>query len=291
MLRGFVRDTKAYPARRQMAVLLSAGVLERAIYTDDFVNAVRSLRKGDVLAVAGFRALGDNKRTILAMLDTVHDRGNSVVDAATMRRSDSRDGAKLMAEALTDLANERRGGDIGKLSKMGAEASAKARLNVRMPLSLVEKYWFDRTLQNAEVMEFINNNPAYQKPWAQSTLYRRLGERAVIAGRPVTRHAVKIARQEKLRRWRMGAVYFIRAANDRGPVKIGWSSQPIGRLNDLQVSHGHELKILSVIEGTRVDEKALHERFAGFRQRGEWFRVAGAFKTYLRALPRFESEK
>lgn len=290
MLRGFVRSSKPYPASRQLAILRAAGVPDKATYVDDLSGAVRSLRKGDAIAVAGLRALGDSKHKITLALDKLHDAGWHAVDAATGRRSDRRDGHKLMAEAAADLSNERRGGDIGKLARMGAEASAKVRGSGRLPLDICEKFWFDRTLENDEVMDRINNYPGYSKPWGQSSLYRKLGPREVVAGRPPKdpeRRQAKAARATQRRRFRLGAVYFIRSVADTGPVKIGYSTEPHGRLATLQTSHHGELKIIAAIEGTREDEQALHERFATFRMRGEWFRVAGKFKQYLRALPPF----
>lgn len=291
MLRGYVRSSKAYSASRQLAVLRAAGIPDRVIYVDEFVGALRSLRKGDALAIAGFRTLGDSKKEIIAALDKIHDKGFYAVDAATGRRSDRRDGPKLMAEAAAELSNERRGGDIGKLARMGAEASARVRANARLPLAICEKFWFDKTLNNIEVMERINSFPGYTKPWGPSSLYRKLGAREVVAGRPpkaVSKVQAKEARIEKRRRARMGTVYFIRAINDLGPVKIGFSTEPDGRLSTLQTSHHGELKIIAAIEGTREDERALHERFASVRMRGEWFRVVGKFKQYLRALPPYE---
>ena len=73
----------------------------------------------------------------------------------------------------------------------------------------------------------------------------------------------------------MGAVYFLRElADPRSPVKIGWVESPDrcpARVSELQVGNWRRIGIVSVRDGTRDDESALHERFAAWRIGGEWF--------------------
>ena len=66
-------------------------------------------------------------------------------------------------------------------------------------------------------------------------------------------------------------VYFIRAG--QGAIKIGIARDPRKRLLELQVGTSDELRILHTIPGTEDTERALHERFAHLRLRGEWFRA------------------
>jgi predicted DNA-binding transcriptional regulator AlpA len=66
-------------------------------------------------------------------------------------------------------------------------------------------------------------------------------------------------------------VYFIRAG--QGAIKIGIARDPRKRLFELQVGTSDELRILHTIPGTEDTERALHERFAHLRLRGEWFRA------------------
>lgn len=67
-------------------------------------------------------------------------------------------------------------------------------------------------------------------------------------------------------------VYFIRSV-DGGPIKIGTSINPMDRLNALQTAHPTRLKIIGMMKGGSVVEKALHVMFATDRLRpnGEWF--------------------
>lgn len=80
-----------------------------------------------------------------------------------------------------------------------------------------------------------------------------------------------------------GTIYFI------GPwgfkvVKIGFATSWRKRLHSLQIGNPEELKLYALIRGTQDEEKALHERFADRRIRGEWFDHLGTVKAYLTEL-------
>lgn len=78
----------------------------------------------------------------------------------------------------------------------------------------------------------------------------------------------------------MGTVYFIRETVS-GHVKIGWTSgRPASRLKALQTAHPHDLVLICSIPGDKATERALHEKYAHLRLRGEWFR----YDTDLREL-------
>jgi hypothetical protein len=56
-------------------------------------------------------------------------------------------------------------------------------------------------------------------------------------------------------------------------IKIGFTSREgEDRLQDIQTGCPGQLVLLLQIEGTKRDEAAWHKRFAGARERGEWFR-------------------
>ena len=64
-------------------------------------------------------------------------------------------------------------------------------------------------------------------------------------------------------------VYMIRAG-DTGPVKIGHSNDPVGRLVGFQVVHYEKLRIIRLFEGGEAEEAQLHVRFADLYIRGDW---------------------
>ena len=68
----------------------------------------------------------------------------------------------------------------------------------------------------------------------------------------------------------IGFVYFVQQGT-QGSIKIGWAKNPERRLKALQTSHPCELRIIGIIPGTRVEERALHAHFARARLKGEWF--------------------
>ena len=68
-----------------------------------------------------------------------------------------------------------------------------------------------------------------------------------------------------------GFVYFI----EREPgdfVKIGWAKHgPLTRMSTLQTGCPDLLYVRSYFHGTMQDERRMHETFADWRVRGEWF--------------------
>lgn len=68
-----------------------------------------------------------------------------------------------------------------------------------------------------------------------------------------------------------------------GFIKIGYSTDPRGRLSNLRVSSPLEITVLRVIEGTVADERELHNRFAAQRVRGEWFKREGELAEWIEA--------
>ena len=70
------------------------------------------------------------------------------------------------------------------------------------------------------------------------------------------------------------SLYLIQTAVT-GAFKVGRSSNPKRRLQDLQVGSPYKLKIILVIEGAGYREPLVHKSLAGYRSqgvmKGEWF--------------------
>src|SRR5512146_2055560 len=71
---------------------------------------------------------------------------------------------------------------------------------------------------------------------------------------------------------RSSYIYFIQA-KDGGPVKIGWTYNPVRRLKDLQAASPYKLVVRKVVPGTQRLEHYLHQRYEAYRLEGEWFEV------------------
>lgn len=69
---------------------------------------------------------------------------------------------------------------------------------------------------------------------------------------------------------RSTVVYFVQSEHG-GPIKIGHAEDLAKRLVGLQTSRPDRLVVLAAATGTIADERTIHDRFAGSREKGEWF--------------------
>jgi len=73
-------------------------------------------------------------------------------------------------------------------------------------------------------------------------------------------------------------LYFLKSGN---AVKIGYSTNPRGRLHSLQTGCSEPAFFAKIIPGRRADEARFHKRYAEYRLRGEWFDLRGSLARYL----------
>lgn len=81
-----------------------------------------------------------------------------------------------------------------------------------------------------------------------------------------------------LPRVRISGVYFV---GSRSHVKIGHARDIGGRARSLQTSHAEPLQLLAWEDGGQKRERELHQQFASYRERGEWFRPEGTLRDYI----------
>lgn len=171
MFRGLTRDTPGFPEAAQEAVLIEAGVPPRAIYKN-LKDAAQSLRSNNRIVVAGFMALGEDRDEILEAIRLVHARkpGCAVMDAVTKGLSSNRlQCEKLVTAAIADMANAKR----GPVDRRG-----------QMPWDQITKLWYEKTLRTKDVMKRINHGRRGRARLSYTTIWRKLGKRDVITGRP-----------------------------------------------------------------------------------------------------------
>jgi hypothetical protein len=65
-----------------------------------------------------------------------------------------------------------------------------------------------------------------------------------------------------------GTVYFVRSADH---VKIGYTTDLIGRISQLQTGCPHKLELIAAVPGAESLEKIFHKVLKDKRFRGEWF--------------------
>jgi hypothetical protein len=80
-----------------------------------------------------------------------------------------------------------------------------------------------------------------------------------------------------------GFVYAI--GDGRGRVKIGWSADPVRRLNKIGSDCPTKATLLGLIQATKAQEHAAHELLAAWRVNREWFLLEGAVLDFVAALP------
>lgn len=78
-------------------------------------------------------------------------------------------------------------------------------------------------------------------------------------------------------------IYFIQMGHD-GPIKIGQSDDPFGRLKDLQVGAPYKLHLVAVTKCVPNSEGDIHARFANIRLNGEWFKPDQALLDFIAML-------
>lgn len=65
-------------------------------------------------------------------------------------------------------------------------------------------------------------------------------------------------------------IYFIRAGDEGGPVKIGRTRDVLRRLAALQTASSETLHLVGFVQGDASTERVLHEEFKEDMLRGEW---------------------
>ena len=77
-----------------------------------------------------------------------------------------------------------------------------------------------------------------------------------------------------------GCVYFIFNKKENA-IKIGYSVQPIFRVNQIQTCSSADLILMAVQSGEQKLEKRIHKKFEAFRLRGEWFYPDESLLKYI----------
>ncbi len=79
-------------------------------------------------------------------------------------------------------------------------------------------------------------------------------------------------------------IYFLEADTTPALIKIGYTAKGVQeRLSELQIGSPVEIRILGIMEGGCSEEQELHQRFAAYRVRGEWFRSHHDLDFFIRA--------
>jgi hypothetical protein len=274
MKRGFARKTPRHSEAKQKAALLAAGVEDRVIYVgdDDLDSFVRALRPGDEACVASLARFAPNRRILGDVIEAIHQKGAVIVEVETGRRSDDPPAqARMILDAADELAGDQRKlrrSDAIRYGKLGGKPFKQA----NMPDADAVAIWRNLDISSRDAADMIGLNYV--------TCYRRFGKRGAPAGRPPALKKLAFTDDASPK------IYFLRAG-DTDRIKIGWTAQWNGgsRVKGIGTGNHDQLHLIGVIDGRRPEEKHLHERYAEYRVRGEWFKLTGDLLKFVNALP------
>ena len=81
-------------------------------------------------------------------------------------------------------------------------------------------------------------------------------------------------------------IYFVRCGDF---VKIGTSTQMLGRISSMRTNSPYEIEVLGSVAGGVEFERRLHKRFSKQHHRGEWFRLDTEMKSELSIMISYRS--
>lgn len=187
---------------RQRSALHKAGIQSRdgaPIYSDNVGSfpaqrkaLIRSLRPGagDIVVVAMLCCLAKDRNDLRAVMQEIAEKGATVLEAQSGRRSNSPDCTAMTLDAVqywsgrnrfyTDTDEAREAGAIG------GKTTAERVRNSRMPLDMARAIWAGKEnihLSNEDVLHLINKDRRWKVKWSMTTAYRLLGKREAFPGR------------------------------------------------------------------------------------------------------------
>jgi Meiotically Up-regulated Gene 113 (MUG113) protein len=77
---------------------------------------------------------------------------------------------------------------------------------------------------------------------------------------------------------------YVYVLQDGDHVKIGRTCDPELRLADLQTAHHRPLTLVCAVPAHAALERAIHDRFAHLKQKGEWFALDAALTAFIDAM-------
>jgi DNA-binding transcriptional regulator YdaS (Cro superfamily) len=81
---------------------------------------------------------------------------------------------------------------------------------------------------------------------------------------------------------------FVYAIDGGDAVKIGWATNPVRRLSELNVGSPRRHTLIGFKVATKFDERRIHSECSQHRIRGEWFLKDGAVLDFITGLQKYE---
>lgn len=294
-IRGIVRKTVSrYTIDGQKQTMAQNGVT--VIYEDDgkkpFTREgwIKSLRQGDVATVVWLGILVDpigslkaRRRDLQDTLDEIEARGASIWELATGRRStDKKQRDAMVIDAVEGLAR-------GRFDRGTDRPGRPPRFSSPEDKAIIWEEWHEKRHKNnaaaalAASKKLKRNIDANMMWRIVRDMRDDADEVTVLAGgsgrspgRRVGLPAIFDHHEQQ--------VYFLQK-DGTDQVKIGTTNRLNARMSHLRrEAGGVKLTLLGCLVGGRDAEARLHQRFADYRIRGEWYRLEGKLAAFVAKL-------
>lgn len=126
---------------------------------ETFEAAVRSLRKGEALAVRHVSDLAKNRDELRERIKAVHAKKSYVLETATGRASNNPDDlAEMIFDAADNLGQRRKGLDSKRASEYGSRGGKPPIPWTAAQRAMIESHWYNTKLfaTNAEAVAAMN---------------------------------------------------------------------------------------------------------------------------------------
>ncbi len=271
-LRGYVRPLPRVSEASQRALLHERGVAADKIYTEghqeETLDAlIRSLRAGEVVAVTRVHILAAPKerhddrprRALWTAVHAIEAKGAAILEVESRRStaSSARERDEMIADAIEQITHS------GRSPRKRDTPGRPPMMFSPEDIEAARRVWADRKIATwGEVREQL------PKGFSTWRAYKMFGPRVDKAKTP-----------KKEPKW----VYFARAGRGNR-VKIGTTSSVTSRMKALSHPLVGKLRVIGVVPGGYEVEARMHQRFAEYRIKGEWFRLEDELAEFVAGL-------
>ena len=187
MLRGYALHSRRSAASSQEEALKAAGVT--VVYMEGrgaeaFDTLLKSLRKGEAVAVVRLADLAANRKQFRERWKAVHAKGCFVVEQSTGRRSNTKMRDDMLFDGTEALVHAGKGHDPEKAREFGLRGG-RPRKDRGISDAEAEKHWFDmRHATNADALKHMGkfNEQTAQRRFGPSG--RQTGPRRKLKSKP-----------------------------------------------------------------------------------------------------------
>lgn len=293
-IRGIIRNTiPRYSLEGQRQAMEQNGVT--VVYEDDGKKPysreawIKSLRSGDVATVAWLGILVDRigstkarHRDLQSVMEEIEERGATIWELATGRRSsDKKERDAMVFDALEGLSR-------GRFDKGTSRLGRPPRFRSPEEKAIIWEEWHEKRHKNNAAAAIaaskrLKRNISANLMWKIIRDMRDESDEVAILAGGSGRQPGRRTGLPAIFDHHEPQVYFLQKEGT-DQVKIGTTNRLNARMSMLRREAGTGLKLLGCLLGGREAEARLHQRFADYRIRGEWYRLEGKLAAFVAKL-------